>query len=428
MEKSAKPFDERVPKGWNRVCLADVAERFLNGGTPSTEEPLFWDGSIPWITGADFEDQKAILGRRYITPAAVVASATNIIPKGHLLIVTRTGVGKIAQAPCDVAISQDVTGVIVKKEYDCRFVYWQLDRLVGGLKRKIQGTSINGLLREDLECFAVTVPSLAEQIRIARILDGLDTVIARTRAVIEQTRRLKTALLQDLLTNGLPGRHRKFKIVKRVGRIPVSWSVSALGEIAEIQQGITVDPSRIANTNAMPYLRVANVQGEGITLNEVKYIEVRARERDSYALRAEDILIVEGHANINELGRAALVTGKAIGMVYQNHLFRVRTSSELLPGLLVMWINGSHGRNYFRLFGGTTSGLNTVGASALRAMRVPVPPIEEQVRICKAVCSVDNQIQKNQAMLDSCTIAKAALSQALLTGKLRVEGRGARNA
>jgi hypothetical protein len=97
--------DKQFPEGWRSVAVKDIAAQLLNGGTPSTEVEEYWKGTIPWVTGADFEDQKLLLGRRHIIQEAVKNSATNVVPKGQLLVLTRTGVGKVVEAPTDVAIS-----------------------------------------------------------------------------------------------------------------------------------------------------------------------------------------------------------------------------------------------------------------------------------------------------------------------------------
>src|SRR4030095_5240218 len=93
-----------IPSDWKVKKVADVGSRFLNGGTPTTKNEDYWKGNIPWITGADIINQGIGIIRRFISMEAVRNSATNIIEKGNLLLVTRTGVGKLAIAPFDIAI------------------------------------------------------------------------------------------------------------------------------------------------------------------------------------------------------------------------------------------------------------------------------------------------------------------------------------
>jgi len=253
------------------------------------------------------------------------------------------------------------------------------------------------------------------------LFDAVDAAIDATRRVIEQTRRLKKAVLQDLLTRGLPGRHSAYRDVYRLGNIPKAWAVTPLRRLAEIQQGIALGPHREPKHSPVPYLRVANVQAGWIDLSEIKDIEATAAERERYALQVDDVLIVEGHANINDLGRAALVDERSERLVFQNHLFRLRVDRKRLdPRFLVYWVNSHAGRDYFRIFGGTTSGLNTVGAGQIGSLKFPTPPIEEQEAIADLVQAIDRRLDSAQRDCLQLGRAKTALSQALLTGRVRV--------
>jgi len=190
-----------IPEGWEVLRLKNIAIKFLNGGTPDTSNQNYWDGQIPWITGADFENQKINQIRRHITNEGLKNSATNIIPKGNLLVVTRTGVGKIALAPFDIAISQDITGIILdSKKALPEFLYWYFDYNGSKLKSIIQGTSISGLLREDLESFIVPLPSIVEQKKIADILSSIDEEIEKESKHKDHLESLKKGLMQVLLT------------------------------------------------------------------------------------------------------------------------------------------------------------------------------------------------------------------------------------
>jgi len=75
------------------------------------------------------------------------------------------------------------------------------------------GTGVPTLNRNVVHKQIVLVPPLAEQRTIVTVLDSVDDAIDQTRAVIEQTRRVKTALLTGLTTDGLPRRKTKFRTV-----------------------------------------------------------------------------------------------------------------------------------------------------------------------------------------------------------------------
>lgn len=193
-----------IPEEWEMAKLKDIVLRFYNGGTPDTSNENYWGGDIPWITGADFENQKVNLIRRNITHEGVENSATNIIPEGNLLVATRTGVGKLAIAPFDIAISQDITGIILDSQKALPgYIYWYLDHKADRLRSIIQGTSINGLLRGDLESFILPLPLVNEQKKIADILTSIDDEAEKEINHKEQLEALKKGLMQVLLTGRL---------------------------------------------------------------------------------------------------------------------------------------------------------------------------------------------------------------------------------
>jgi len=193
-----------IPEEWQETKLKDIVLRFYNGGTPDTSNENYWGGNIPWITGADFENQKINRIRRNITHEGVENSATNIIPEGNLLVATRTGVGKLAIAPFDIAISQNITGIILDSQKALPgYIYWYLDHKADRLRSIIQGTSINGLLRGDLESFTVTLPSVNEQEKIADILTSIDDEVEKEMNHKEHLETLKKGLMQVLLTGKL---------------------------------------------------------------------------------------------------------------------------------------------------------------------------------------------------------------------------------
>jgi type I restriction enzyme M protein len=104
---------ERPNGKWPMVKLGQVCDAILSGGTPSTAVAEYWNGSIPWITSADIVDVKTAVPRRFITRKAIDNSATNLIPAGNVIVVTRVGLGKLFQNSFEVCISQDSQGLVI---------------------------------------------------------------------------------------------------------------------------------------------------------------------------------------------------------------------------------------------------------------------------------------------------------------------------
>lgn len=193
-------------ENWEYCQLEDVCDRAFNGGTPSTKVTKYWQGSIPWITGADIINQKVGFIRRYITDEAVQNSSTHVIPKGNLLLVTRTGIGKMAIAPFDIAISQDITGFIPNKRINPVHLFWLLQTPIyqKHFQALNQGTSINGVKRKDWMSLKIPLPNLEEQNTIVSVISTLDNDIDLERQYKTTLERTKNGLMQNLLTGKVP--------------------------------------------------------------------------------------------------------------------------------------------------------------------------------------------------------------------------------
>lgn len=137
-----------------------------------------------------------------------------------------------------------------------------------------------------------------------------------------------------------------------------------------------------------PYLRVANVQRGLLVLDEIKEVGATPTEIKRKGIRSGDVLVVEGHASVQEIGRAAIWDSQE-SPLFQNHLFRVRALDGFRPNYLLEWINSDRGRGYIRTVAKSTSGLNTINSTVLKAMPVPSVTLEVQDHLLERLASVD---------------------------------------
>jgi type I restriction enzyme S subunit len=156
--------------------------------------------------------------------------------------------------------------------------------------------------------------------------------------------------------------------------------MQVIGDIAEVQYGLTINAQRQTKEKQLPYLRVANVQRFHMKLSEIKEVGVDGKD-DGCILKKNDILVVEGHADINELGRAAIWDMQLPICLHQNHLIRIRCLPNVDPYYVLEYVNSPVGRAYFRGRGKSTSGLNTLNSTVVRKMPIPVPPLDIQKSI-----------------------------------------------
>lgn len=192
-----------LPANWEITRLGDISEQFINGGTPSTKNPEFWNGDIEWTTSAPLTGFYVDMGEKRISQAGLENSATNLIPKGNIIIASRVGIGNVVLNRIDIAISQDLTGLIINKsKISPEFLIWYIHSpaINNMLVRSAQGTTIKGITRDKLERIPVVLPPKIEQKKIVDILAECDETNATSRANLATTKALKMKLINQFFS------------------------------------------------------------------------------------------------------------------------------------------------------------------------------------------------------------------------------------
>jgi len=200
----------RIPEEWEVVDVYGHVN-LINGGTPSTARPEFWNGSIPWLSVEDFNIGKrwVFSSSKYITELGLKQSATKLLKKGMLIISARGTVGVLAQLGADMAFNQSCYGLDAKDKMKLSndFLYYALKNFITSFLSLAYGNVFNTITRETFKEILIPLPPLPEQQRIASILSQIDEVIEKEQAYKEKLERIKKGLMEDLLTGKVRVNH-----------------------------------------------------------------------------------------------------------------------------------------------------------------------------------------------------------------------------
>ena len=207
---------------WEQRKLGEMASKTYGGGTPTTSNDEFWNGTIPWIQSSDLIEHQVfgVHPRKYITKLAVMNSATKIVPENALAIITRVGVGKLAVMPFSYTTSQDFLSLSELKT-DVKFTAYLLYKKLQCELIFVQGTSIKGITKDELLSKIVFVPERKEQEAIGAFFANLDRLITLHQRKLDKTKKLKKAFLNLIFGQKL--RFRGFTD---------SWELRKLEEIS----------------------------------------------------------------------------------------------------------------------------------------------------------------------------------------------------
>jgi type I restriction enzyme S subunit len=189
---------------WEVKRLDELAD-IRSGGTPSTSEPLFWDGDILWCTPTDIT---ALNGHKYlgetsrtITQLGLKASSAEMIPAHSVVMTSRATIGECAINAVPLSTNQGFKNFVPFATTDVDFLYYLLGTQKQGFISLCGGSTFLEIGKAQLAVYEVRLPSTkAEQTAIAEVLSEMDGELAVLEQRREKTRALKQAMMQELLT------------------------------------------------------------------------------------------------------------------------------------------------------------------------------------------------------------------------------------
>jgi len=174
---------------------------FSSGGTPSKDNPAYWNGNIPWVSASSMYDLIIEKADHYVTPQAI-GNGTRIAKKGSILILVRGSMlfnrVPICVAGIDVAFNQDVKALDVDARINTSFLLYQLSAFQSRIPINETGIGAGKIESEHLKEFELFFPGIPEQQRIADCLTRLDDLIAAQTQTLEALKTHKQGLMQQL--------------------------------------------------------------------------------------------------------------------------------------------------------------------------------------------------------------------------------------
>jgi type I restriction enzyme S subunit len=323
-----------------------------------------------------------------------------------------------------------MAAIVPSSKLQPRFLFWWLSSNYQNIRNMAGGDLRDGLNLELLGNIQCPLPTADEQTQIAKFLDyetaKIDALIAKQQQLIALLQEKRQAVISHAVTKGLnPAAPLRDSGVEWLGQVPAHWTVSQLkyntsqmqtGPFGSqlhaedyIQGGIPlVNPIHIINGRIIP---------ESNCSVDSKTYERLARHK----LHTGDIIF----ARRGELGRCAVVREEQDGWLCGSGSLRATLLDRLSPEYAFMLISSSGVRSELALEsrGSTMDNLNT---DTLGRVRLPVPPLDEQMAILRHIEEISGQFDKLEKLAVSQSELlherRTALISAAVTGKIDVRG------
>ncbi|WP_168162341.1 restriction endonuclease subunit S [Acidovorax sp. KKS102] len=386
----------------NEVCA------FQNGGTPSKAIPRYFTGDIPWITGADLVGPVARSARSFITEEAITSSATNKVPAGTVLLVTRTSVGKVAIAGTELCFSQDITALLPDSaKLDAGYLVHFLRTKEEHFSRYARGATIKGITRQVVADLVIPLPPLQEQRRIAAILDQAETLRTQRRTALALLDSLTQSLFLDMFGDPVAN-------PKGWPKVPLTQTCASPDDIRCGPFGTQLLRSEF-KTEGVPLWGIKNVNAKFEIPTHEFVDEQTANRLSHYSIEPLDIVMTRK----GTVGNCAVYPTSFPSGVMHSDLLRLRVSSKVcLSTFLSHQLHHSQDveRQLTLISGGAV--MPGINVSRLKELLVFLPPLPLQQTFATRIASIEALKDTHRRALAALDALFASLQQRAFAGAL----------
>lgn len=280
--------------------------------------------------------------------------------------------------------------------------YLRSNQFVNWVSEQVAGAKMPRVSMKVFWDHEIPLPPLAEQKRIAAILDKADTLRRKRQQAIELADQFLRSVFLDMF--GDP--------VTNAKKFPV-------GTIRDMVESANYGTSAKASETIgeYPVLRMGNITYQGgWDFSDLKYIDLTEKELPKYLVHKGDLLF--NRTNSRELVGKTAVYDKRDPMAFAGYLVRVRTNDKGNTHYLSGYLNSAHGKSVLSAMCKSIVGMANINAQELQDIKILIPPVELQNQYEHIATALKERMVTHHASLNEINDLFASLSQNAFVGKL----------
>lgn len=387
-------------------CIGDLG-KVIGGATPSTKDPSFWDGDVPWITPKDlasYSSRYICGGNRSITVKGASSCSTTLLTKGSVLFSSRAPIGYIAIAGKDLCTNQGFKSIIPNEETDSLFLYYLLRSNKDYIASLGSGTTFKEISGRTFGNIQLDIPKKkSDQEAIAAILDSLDSKIELNSQINDYLLELLKASAKNLYAD-----YERNEDCE----LPEGWRWVEIDEIAEmVCRGITPKYNPESDETVLGQTCVRN----NLVLLENGRLHMPKKVTEKW-LQKYDLLI--NSTGVGSLGRTAQVWFEPSKLVVDSHITIVRCENAKYALYLGFWAF-EHEKYIESLHTGSTGQIE-LPRDHVKAIRFVLPSEEELEKFNAVAAPAVELIVANQQESKRLAELRDTLLPKLMSGEVDV--------
>lgn len=410
----------------------------VGGGTPSTKNPDYWGGDIPWISPKDLTDYKSVYiskGENFLTEKGL-KSGTRLLPKNTLLFSSRAPIGYVALAANPICTNQGFKSIVCdEKQVVPLYLYYYMKANLDYIKLFGTGATFPEISGKTMGKIKVEIfKSLDVQHRIASILSTYDSLIENNTKRIRLLEKMAENLYKEWFVRfRFPGHENVEMENSKYGKLPKTFEIVKMNEVFDYYIGGGWGEEERSEGFPEEASVIRGADFPNIWHYDVSSCPKRYHKAKNYKARQlEDgdiIMEISGGTSEQPVGRTVLVTEDLLERFPNKRLIcasfckLIRLKKDVVsPYYFYYWMKFLYDTRIIDRFQLQSTGIiNFKFEPFLRRGDVVLPPkgvmlaFEKQVSLCHKEM---NQLAKQNSLLAR---QRDLLLPRLMSGKLEVK-------
>ena len=394
---------------WQTKKLGAVC-KIMNGGTPKTGVPEYWNGSHLWITPAEMGKRLSPYvndTERKVSDLGLRNSSAEMLPPNSVILSSRAPIGHLVINTAPMATNQGCKGLIPGSDLHHKYLYYYLISIVDLLNSLGTGATFKELSGSKLKEVTIPIPPLPEQQRIVGILDeafeGIATAKANAEKNLQNARALFISAFGSLTSDSGKTRWSRTTVAKIA--VPQKNAIRTGPFGSQLLHGEFVD-------DGIAVLGIDNAVANEFRWGKIRFItQAKYQQLTRYRVHPGDVLITI----MGTCGRCAIVPDNIPPAINTKHLCCITLDQrKCLPGYLhAYFLYHPLAKEFLAKHakGAVMAGLNM---GLIQELPVVLPPVNKQRELVKAHDSLKAETQRLESIYQQKLTALDALKKSLL--------------
>ncbi len=373
---------------WEKCKLGDYG-KVVTGNTPPTKDiENYENGTYLWASPADLGTIKLISETKTMLSAKGF-SKTRALPKGSVLVTCiGSTIGKTGMATKEMSTNQQINSIVVNENSDNEFVYYSIQSAFPRYLSSIAVQAVPIISKSAFELLPNQRPCLQEQKKIGKMLSLLDERIATQNKIIEDLKKLKSAIIENVFDD------------KHSERLQ-------LDNVGSYIRGLTYSSNDVVEHGGTLVMRSNNIVNGSLLDYNNNVVFVNKQMSAEQQLQNGDIVICMANGSSSLVGKSSFYDGNCHSPITVGAFCGIYRSKEPI----VKWLFQTNKyRRYIwnSLQGGNGAIANLNGEDILNmSFSIPNAPIKDTC--VKMLTSVDSALGNNMSLCALYTLQKQHL-------------------